>query len=265
MTSVRYALGVEYDGTGLHGWQRLGKPGTNAAMTVQQLLETALSSVADTPVDTVCAGRTDAGVHARCQVVHFDSAARRDPRGWMLGATSRLPESVCVRWCVPVADDFHARFSARARRYCYRILNRPMRPAIGRHYLSWIRRPLDAAAMHSAAQALLGEHDFSAFRTVHCQAPHARRDLQRLTVEREGDEIRIDVQANAFLHHMVRNIVGSLLLVGQGEQPEHWIAGLLAGRDRTPAGPTAPPDGLVFVGPLYPGACGLPDEVTMQG
>ena len=262
---MRYALGVEYDGTGLHGWQRLGKPGTEAATTVQQLLETALSSVADTPVDTVCAGRTDAGVHARCQVVHFDSAARRDPRGWMLGATSRLPDSVCVRWCVPVADDFHARFSARARRYCYRILNRPMRPAIGRHYLSWIRRPLDAAAMHGAAQALLGEHDFSAFRTVHCQAPHARRDLQRLTVEREGDEVRIEVQANAFLHHMVRNIVGSLLLVGQGEQPEHWIAGLLAGRDRTLGGPTAPPDGLVFVGPLYPRTCGLPDEVTLQG
>ena len=262
---MRYALGVEYDGTGLHGWQRLGKPGMDAATTVQQLLETALSSVADTPVDTVCAGRTDAGVHARCQVVHFDSAARRDPRGWMLGATSRLPDSVCVRWCVPVADDFHARFSARARRYCYRILNRPMRPAIGRHYLSWIRRPLDAAAMHGAAQALLGEHDFSAFRTVHCQAPHARRDLQRLTVEREGDEVRIEVQANAFLHHMVRNIVGSLLLVGQGEQPEHWIAGLLAGRDRTLAGPTAPPDGLVFVGPLYPRTCGLPDEVTLAG
>ena len=262
---MRYALGVEYDGTGLHGWQRLGKPGTDAATTVQQLLETALSSVADTPVDTVCAGRTDAGVHARCQVVHFDSAARRDPRGWMLGATSRLPDSVCVRWCVPVADDFHARFSARARRYCYRILNRPMRPAIGRHYLSWIRRPLDAAAMHGAAQALLGEHDFSAFRTVHCQAPHARRDLQRLTVEREGDEVRIDVQANAFLHHMVRNIVGSLLLVGQGEAPERWIAEVLAGRDRTLAGPTAPPDGLVFVGPLYPRTCGLPDEVTLAG
>jgi tRNA pseudouridine38-40 synthase len=260
---MRHALGVEYDGTGLHGWQRLGKPGTDAAMTVQQLLETALSSVAAVPVDTVCAGRTDAGVHARCQVVHFDSGLHRDPRGWMLGTTSRLPGSVCIRWCVPVADDFHARFSARARRYCYRILNRPMRPAIGRHYLSWIRRPLDADAMQRAARALLGEHDFSAFRTVHCQAPHARRDLQRITVQRDGDEIRIEVQANAFLHHMVRNIVGSLLLVGQGEMPEAWIAELLAGRDRTLAGPTAAPDGLVFVGPLYPRGCGLPDEVTL--
>jgi len=262
---MRYALGVEYDGTGLHGWQRLGKPGSDAATTVQQLLDTALSSVANAPVDSVCAGRTDAGVHARCQVVHFDSAAQRDPRAWMLGATSRLPDSVCVRWCVPVADDFHARFSARARRYRYSILNRPMRPAIGRHYLSWIRGPLDADAMHRAAQALSGEHDFSTFRTVHCQAPHARRDLQRIAVEREGDEIRIEVQANAFLHHMVRNIVGSLLLVGQGEQPERWIAELLAGRDRTLAGPTAPPGGLVFLGPLYPRACGLPDEVTLPG
>jgi tRNA pseudouridine38-40 synthase len=261
---MRYALGVEYDGTGLHGWQRLGKPGSDAAITVQQLLDAALSSVADAPVDSICAGRTDAGVHAQCQVVHFDSAAHRDPRAWMLGTTSRLPDSVCVRWCVPVADDFHARFSARARRYRYSILNRPMRPAIGRQYLSWIRRPLDADAMHRAAQALQGEHDFSAFRTVHCQAPHARRDLQRIVVERDGDEVRVEVQANAFLHHMVRNIVGSLLLVGQGEQSEQWLAELLAGGDRTLAGPTAVPGGLVFLGPLYPRACGLPDEVTLD-
>ena len=260
---MRYALGVEYDGSGLFGWQRLGKPGTEAVPTVQQMLEQALSSVADAPVDTVCAGRTDAGVHARCQVVHFDSEAPRTPRGWMLGATSRLPQSVCVRWCAPVADDFSARFSARARRYRYTILNRPMRPALGRQYLSWVRQPLDADAMHRAAQALLGEQDFSAFRTVHCQAPHARRNLQQVTVARNGEYVHVDVQANAFLHHMVRNIVGSLLLVGQGERPEAWIAELLAGRDRTLAGPTAPPGGLVFVGPLYPAECGLPAEVTL--
>ena len=260
---MRYALGVEYDGTGLSGWQRLGKPGTEAPPTVQQMLEEALSSVADAPVDTVCAGRTDAGVHARCQVVHFDSDAAREPRGWMLGATSRLSQAVCVRWCVPVADDFSARFSARARRYRYSILNRPMRPALGRQYLSWVRQPLDAGAMHRAAQVLVGERDFSAFRTVHCQAPHARRDLQRIAVSRDGEHVHVDVQANAFLHHMVRNIVGSLLLVGQGEQPEAWIAALLAGRDRTLAGPTAPPGGLVFVGPLYPAGCGLPAEVTL--
>jgi len=262
---MRYALGVEYDGSGLSGWQRLGKPGTPAPPTVQQMLEEALSWVADAPVDTVCAGRTDAGVHARCQVVHFDSDAPREPRGWMLGATSRLPPAVCARWCVPVADDFSARFSARARRYRYSILNRPMRPALGRQYLSWVRQPLDADAMHRAAQALLGERDFSAFRTVHCQAPHARRDLQRIAVSRDGERVHVDVQANAFLHHMVRNIVGSLLLVGQGERPQAWIAELLAGRDRTLAGPTTPPGGLVFVGPLYPRDCGLPDEVTQTG
>jgi tRNA pseudouridine38-40 synthase len=260
---MRYALGVEYDGSGLFGWQRLGKPGVEAVPTAQQLLEQALSSVANAQVDTICAGRTDAGVHARCQVVHFDSDAAREPRGWMLGATSRLPQAVCVRWCVPVAADFSARFSARARRYRYSILNRPMRPALGRQYLSWVRQPLDAGAMHRAAQALVGEQDFSAFRTVHCQAPHARRDLQRIAITRDGDHVHVDVQANAFLHHMVRNIVGSLLLVGQGAQPEAWIAELLGGRDRTLAGPTAPPGGLVFVGPLYPSGCGLPREVTL--
>lgn len=264
MPLQRYAIGVEYDGGGFLGWQRLSKPGEGETNTVQAVLETALSFVADAPIATVCAGRTDAGVHARCQVVHFDSGARRDSRGWVLGTTSRLPDAVCVRWCVPVADDFHARFSARARRYAYRILNRAVRPALGRQYLSWVRRPLDADAMHRAAQALLGERDFSAFRTVHCQAPHARRDLQRIAIARVGDEVRIEVQANAFLHHMVRNIVGSLLEVGAGERPEAWIAELLASRDRTLAGPTAPAAGLVFLGPLYPVACSLPAEVTME-
>jgi tRNA pseudouridine38-40 synthase len=262
---MRYALGVEYDGSGYSGWQRLnktGEPERRNEPTLQATLEQALSTVADAPVATVCAGRTDAGVHASCQVVHFDSDAIRDPRSWVLGTTSRLPEAVCVRWCVPVAEDFHARFAARARRYRYRILNRAVRPALGRQYLSWIRRPLDAQAMHEASQALRGEHDFSAFRTVHCQAPHARRDLQAISVTRDGDEIVIDVQANAFLHHMVRNIVGSLLEIGAGEQPGSWIAELLAGRDRTVAGPTAPSAGLVFRGPLYPAYWNLPDEVT---
>jgi tRNA pseudouridine38-40 synthase len=263
---ARYALGVEYDGGEFLGWQRLAPPGAAELMagkTVQSALESALSAVGDARIDTVCAGRTDAGVHARCQVVHFDTDAVRAPRGWMLGATSRLPPAVCVRWCQPVPPEFHARFSARARRYCYRILNRPVRPALGRQYLSWIRQPLDADAMHRAAQSLIGEHDFSAFRTVHCQAPHARRDLQTIAVERDGDEIRVDVQANAFLHHMVRNIVGSLIVVGAGEQAPEWIAEVLAGRDRTVAGPTAPSAGLVFLGPLYPAEWGLPGEVTL--
>ena len=259
---MRIALGVEYDGGGFLGWQRLSKPGEVGDETVQQALESALSFVANERIDTICAGRTDAGVHAACNVVHFDTSAQRDPRGWMLGTTSRLPPSVCIRWCVPVADDFHARFSAVARRYRYRILNRAVRPALARQYLSWERLPLDADAMHAAAQALVGEHDFSAFRTVHCQAPHARRDLQAISVVRAGDEVVMEVRANAFLHHMVRNIVGSLLPVGRGERPGEWIAELLAGRDRTVAGPTAPSAGLVFVGPLYPTRFGLPDEVS---
>lgn len=262
----RYALGVEYDGSEYSGWQRLvrpGEPDLRGEATVQTTLEQALSFVAGTPIEVTCAGRTDSGVHAACQVVHFDSPVDREPRGWVLGTTSRLPPSVCVRWCVPAAPGFHARFSARARRYRYRILNRPVRPALQRQYLTWERRALDADAMDRAAQALLGENDFSAFRTVHCQAPHARRDLQYIRIRRDGDVVEMEVQANAFLHHMVRNIVGSLLLVGRGEQPETWIAELLAGRDRTVAGPTAPSSGLVFVGPRYPVECQLPAEVTL--
>ncbi|KGQ19186.1 tRNA pseudouridine synthase A [Lysobacter dokdonensis DS-58] len=259
---ARYALGVEYDGGDFLGWQRLSKPGEPGDETVQQALETALSFVAATQVDTVCAGRTDAGVHGVCNVVHFDTDVQRDVRGWVLGTTSRLPPSISIRWCVPVADDFHARFSAIARRYRYRILNRAVRPALARRYVTWERIPLDVDAMNIAAQALVGEHDFNAFRTVHCQAPHARRDLQSIAFRRDGDEVWMDVRANAFLHHMVRNIVGSLVLVGRGERPPAWIAELLAGRDRTLAGPTAPPTGLSFLGPLYPGLFGLPDEVT---
>lgn len=260
---MRHALGVEYDGSDFFGWQRLSRHGEEGARTVQQALEAALSFVADRQVETVCAGRTDAGVHAACQVVHFDTEAARDPRGWILGTTTRLPDSICVRWCQPVADQFHARFSARARRYRYSILNRPVRPALGRQYLSWERLPLDADAMHRAAQALVGEHDFSAFRTVHCQAPHARRDLHEISVRRNGDEVVIEIQANAFLHHMVRNIVGSLLPVGRGEQASDWPGILLAGRDRTLAGPTAPAAGLVFLGPKYPQEWALPAEVTL--
>lgn len=260
---MRYALGIEYDGGGFLGWQRLTQAGVEGSDTLQAALETALSKVADAPVATTCAGRTDAGVHARCNVVHFDSEAGRSPRNWILGTTSLLPPAMSVRWCREVDAGFSARFSARARRYRYSILNRAVRPALGRQYLAWTRKPLDAAAMHRAAQALLGERDFSSFRTVHCQAPHARRDLQQISVVRSGDVVVVEVQANAFLHHMVRNIVGSLLEVGDGSRPEGWIAEVLEARDRRRAGPTAPPGGLVFLGPLYPPDCGLPGEVTL--
>ena len=262
----RYALGIEYDGSEFFGWQRLSKPGQpdrRGEPTVQAAVERALTYVAGAPIQVTCAGRTDSGVHAQAQVVHFDTAVQRDVRGWSLGTTTRLPSSVCVRWCQAMPDDFHARFAARARRYRYRLLNRTVRPALQRQYLSWERRPLNADAMHRAAQALVGLHNFSAFRTIHCSAPHARRDLQHLTVRRDGEVVEIEVQANGFLHHMVRNIVGSLLPIGRGDRPEGWLGELLDGRDRAIAGPTAPSAGLVFLGPRYPARWQLPAEVTL--
>lgn len=255
---MRLALGIEYDGGDFLGWQRLGH-----GPSVQAAVESALGFVADAPVVVQCAGRTDAGVHARCQVVHFDTDASRPMRGWIMGTNSRLPDSIRLRWAVEVAADFHARFAARARIYHYRILDRPIRPAMFRQYVSWERLSLDAEAMHRAALALLGEHDFSAFRAARCQAAHAVRTMQRIAVRREGPEVAIDVCANAFLHHMVRNIVGSLLEVGRGERPESWLGEILQGRDRSAAGDTAPSQGLCFLGPLYPAQWGLPAEATL--
>ncbi|HWG10609.1 MAG TPA: tRNA pseudouridine(38-40) synthase TruA [Rhodanobacteraceae bacterium] len=254
---MRIALGIEYDGTGFFGWQRL-----THGPSLQAEVESALSFVADHPVEVTCAGRTDAGVHARCQVVHFDTHAERDPRAWVLGATTRLPHAVAVLWARAMPDDFHARFSARARRYRYVILNRAIRPALDARFMSWERLPLDADAMHAAAQALVGEHDFSAFRAIACQATHARRAVHALAVRRVGDHVIVEIEANAFLHHMVRNIVGSLLEVGRGERSREWIAQLLQGRDRALAGATAPPQGLTFLGPRYPAQWGLPAEVS---
>ena len=255
---MRYALGIEYDGSGFQGWQRLSH-----GASVQAAVEAALSFVVDHPLEVVCAGRTDSGVHARCQVVHFDTEAVRTPYALQQGGNSRLPGGVAILWCQPMPQDFHARYSARARRYRYTILNRKIRPAMQREYLTWERQPLDAEAMHRAAQALVGEHDFSAFRTVHCQAPHPNRNVHEISVRREDDRVVVEVQANAFLHHMVRNFVGSLLPVGRGEQPEAWVGQLLAGRDRIVAGPTAPSSGLVFLGPRYPAEWSLPPEVTL--
>ncbi|HEX5693705.1 MAG TPA: tRNA pseudouridine(38-40) synthase TruA [Arenimonas sp.] len=257
---MRYAAGIEYDGSGFLGWQRLAE-----GPTVQAAVESALGFVVNHRLDVTCAGRTDSGVHARCQVVHFDTEAERTPYALRQGGNSRLPAGVSLLWCQPVAPDFHARYAARARRYRYTVLNRRVRPAMHRDYLTWERHPLDADAMHVAAQSLVGEHDFSAFRTVHCQARHARRNVHEVSVRRLEDRVVIEVQANAFLHHMVRNFVGSLLLVGRGEQPGAWIAGVLEGRDRTLAGPTAPSNGLVFLGPRYPHRWGLPDELGIDG
>lgn len=254
---MRYALGIEYEGTDFHGWQRLAQ-----APSVQREVEAALSFVANQAIEVVCAGRTDSGVHGRCQVVHFDSDAIRNDYNWVMGSNSRLPRSIAVRWAQVVASGFSARFSAQSRRYSYRILNRRVRPALDARFLAWERLPLDAGAMHQAAQALLGVNDFSAFRSSLCEARHARRDVQHIQVVRVDDQVHIEVQANAFLHHMVRNIVGSLLPIGRGERPVEWMQSLLDGGDRSVAGPTAAPQGLTFIGPLYAPEWGLPAEVT---
>lgn len=254
---MRIALGIEYDGSEFSGWQRL-----THGETVQGAVERALSFVAAHPVEVTCAGRTDAGVHGRCQVVHFDTEVERDMRGWTLGASSNLPVTVAVLWAQHVDAAFHARFSARSRRYRYRILNRPVRAALEARYVTWERLPLDAARMHDAAQALVGEHDFSAFRAISCQAAHARRQMLAVSVRREDEQVIVEIEANAFLHHMVRNIVGSLLPIGRGEQPVRWMGELLEGRRRDVAGPTAPASGLTFLGPRYEAQWGLPAEVT---
>ncbi len=255
---MRIALGIEYDGTDFFGWQRLSQ-----GRSVQGDVEAALSFVADHPVQVTCAGRTDAGVHARCQVVHFDSEAERSERAWVHGANSRLATDVALLWAQPVADGFHARFGARARRYRYVIQNRPIRAALMARFVTWERVPLDIDAMHCAAQVLLGEHDFTSFRTLACQAKSPVRTIRSISIARTQDEVSIEIDANAFLHHMVRNIVGSLLPIGRGERAPHWLSDVLHARDRSIAGPTAPATGLTFIGPRYPAQWSLGPESTL--
>ncbi len=247
---MRLALGIEYDGTLFHGWQA-----QTGQRTVQHCLEQALSRVANHPVTVIVAGRTDAGVHASGQVVHFDSDAQRAPRSWILGANSHLPSDVAIQWVQPVADDFHARFSALSRHYRYTLYNRPVRSPLTRHRGVWERRPLVVEAMATAAACLVGTHDFSSFRAAGCQAKSPIRTLHRLTVERQGDQIILDAVANAFLHHMVRNLAGVLITIGAGERPVEWAEEVLARRDRTLGGVTAPPEGLCLLAVEYPACC----------
>lgn len=250
---MKFALGVEYDGREFHGFET--QPN---GRTVQACLEAALSKVADHPVRTVCAGRTDAGVHALGQIVHFESRAERPLNAWVFGANANLPKDVCVNWSRSVPDEFHARFSATARRYRYVILNRTTRPAALRGRVSWEYRLLEIERMQAAADYLLGEHDFSSFRGAGCQSRSSVRRIHRLEISRRGPFVLIDVTANAFLLHMVRNISGVLMDIGAGKAPVEWAQSVLRALDRRRGGATAPPDGLYLVQVDYPAQYRLP-------
>lgn len=250
---MRIALGIEYDGSSFFGWQR-----QREVNSVQQELETALGKVANQPVELSCAGRTDAGVHATGQVVHFDTDAVRDNKAWVMGTNAQLPDAIAVRWAHVVPEDFHARFSATARRYRYIIYNNKYRPAILRSGLSHYHQSLDISLMNEAAAYLLGEQDFSSFRAMQCQSHSPFRNVHHLRLSQSGDYIVLDIKANAFLHHMVRNITGSLLEVGMKRRPVEWIAQLLAAKDRNLAAATAKAGGLYLVEVDYPAHYSLP-------
>ena len=250
---MRYAAGVEYCGARYSGWQKQAH-----ADSAQSRVEAALSRVAAHALEVVCAGRTDAGVHAAGQVIHFDSEAVREPRAWLFGGNSHLPADIALAWVQPVPAAFHARFSALRRRYRYCVLNRPARPAVAREYLSWEYRPLDEARMAAAAGCLLGRHDFTSFRAAGCQAKSPLREITDLRVRRAGELIEISLEADAFLQRMARNIAGVLLEIGAGKRPVSWAAEVLAARDRACAAVTAPAAGLCLAAVTYPKEYGLP-------
>ena len=254
----RLALGLSYRGSAYLGWQ--SQPGGN---TVQDQLEQALAAFAAVPVATVCAGRTDRGVHALNQVVHIDAPVQREPFSWVRGTNRFLPPDIAVQWCQPVPDQFHARNSARGRRYRYLLRESAVRPALDAGLVGWSFRPLDAAAMREAAAVLVGTHDFSAFRSSECQSPTPVKTLHRIDIHFSGTPLAgywaFDFDANAFLHHMVRNLMGCLVAVGSGRRPPAWMAEVLASRDRDAAAPTFSPDGLSFLGPYYDPGQHIPD------
>ncbi|WHI50043.1 tRNA pseudouridine(38-40) synthase TruA [Microbulbifer sp. MLAF003] len=250
----RFALGVEYCGARLHGFQKQ----KSAAETVQAHLERALSIIAAEPITLVCAGRTDAGVHATNQVIHFDTHAQRPERAWIQGVNTKLPDSVRVRWCRKMLPQFHARFSAHARSYRYLIHSAPTRSAHSAAEVTWTQHSLDLGAMREGANYLIGRHDFTSFRASQCQAKSPVREITRLDVARVGQLIVLEVSANAFLHHMVRNITGVLMAVGRGERAPIWVKEVLDQRDRSAGGVTAPPFGLYLVNVQYPREFQLP-------
>jgi len=257
---MRFAVGVEYDGTAYAGWQT-----QHSARSVQQVAEAAFSRIAAEPVSLICAGRTDAGVHARWQVAHFDTRANRRLRAWLLGANTELPPDVSIPWVRPVPMHFHARYSAEARTYRYLILNRATRSAFATNRAACIFKPLDHERMAQATVALHGSHDFSAFRSAECQANSPIRRMEKLTVARRGDWIVIEATANAYLHHMMRNVAGLLIAIGRGDAPPSWAKEVLEGRDRKRNAATAPAEGLYFWGVRYPPVFGLPSPAEDAG
>ncbi len=260
---IRIAVGVEYDGTAYAGWQT-----QQHAPSVQRVAEAAFSSVAAEPVSLICAGRTDAGVHARWQVAHFDTNARRRLRAWLLGSNSKLPSDVSISWVRQVPMHFHARYSAEARTYRYLILNRTARSAFATNRAACVFRPLDHERMARAAVFLHGSHDFSAFRSAECQANSPVRRMERLVVTRQNDWVLIEATANAYLHHMMRNIAGLLIAIGRGDSPVEWAKEVLQGRDRKRNAATAPAEGLYFWGVRYPHVFGVPtppDDPAIAG
>jgi len=250
---MRIALGVEYDGSGFCGWQF-----QEGVRTVQDCVEQGISNVADHPVRVVCAGRTDTGVHALCQVIHFDTEVERTDRSWVFGVTANIPADVTILWAKHVNDEFHARFSAVRRRYRYVILNRAVRPTFLSARVCWDYRPLDVDRMKQAAAHLRGEHNFDSYRARACQAKSPVKTIYTLDIQRQDDLIIIDVEANAFLHHMIRNIAGVLMAIGAGEKPVDWAQEVLEARDRTAGGVTASPNGLYFTDVTYPEIFDLP-------
>lgn len=254
---MRIALMVEYDGSQYHGWQAQA-----GLRTVEQVLENAISKVADETVSLVCAGRTDTGVHATGQIIHFDTQKERSIRGWIHGTNSNLPKNVAVKWGQVVSDEFHARYKALSRRYQYIICNTSIRPALLQSQVTWQYRHLDYKLMHEAGQYLLGENDFTSFRSVECQSKSPKRNIHSISVTSKGDFIIINVTANAFLHHMVRNIAGVLMTIGSGRRPVSWIESVLKAKDRKMGAETAPPYGLYLVNVKYPQEFGIPSFDT---
>lgn len=253
---MRIALGVSYNGSGYEGWQS-----QLSGRTVQDQLEFALGKFTAQPrVSTLCAGRTDAGVHGLMQVVHFDTDIDRAPNAWVRGTNSFLPHDISVQWAQEVPREFHCRASALTRRYAYVLLDSPVRPSIETGRVGWVFNPLSLEPMQQAAQRLLGEHDFSSFRAAACQALSPIKTIERIEIAQKGAYWRFEFEANAFLHHMIRNIMGCLIYIGQGRQPVAWMDEVLEARSRDVAAPTFSPDGLYFLGPRYDPAWGLPDR-----